>query len=595
MKKTPNQNAIFTYSGGLHILLFAPKFTESDGVWTASFEMPKTDIETDVIFGEKQKVVLSGDDRETDYDGTSKSVNEWIRAEAGGTNISEVLQDEYEVQYEGVGETIYSSTTPPTNAGTYSCIVKIPESNVSYTADPVAVRLTIKKSTPKTPKAPLAAARNEDSVTLEAPSVFADETTIPAGYHLEYSVEQGEWQDSPLFDGLTPGTPYHFYVRIKADENTEASAASEAVTIRTKTAVASEASVSYDYKAETIQFAETAYEMNTDPAFGASTSLSAGGSITAWIGKTVYIRVKATAEDPAGPVVAVTVPVRPQAPVSAEAEQITSDSIALKDEGSAYEYRLGEQGSWQSAPYFGGLSADTEYRIYRRLAATDTAFASETSEVLVLRTLEAGKTDPVNPNPGNPDSVNPNPSTPGNPQGTATSSRDRSTSTWVKESAGWRYRLSNGTYLSGSLVLDPMTGRQVEQVVWKQLRGAWWAFGADGYIRTGWVYDYSAGEWYYVDENTGMRTGWYLDPQDGRWYYLDPATGEMLTEWQLIPDLGYVYLNPYAPQPTWAYDETLKTWVYMEGAGRPYGSLYMAEWTPDGYYVNADGVWEPAR
>ena len=45
----------------------------------------------------------------------------------------------------------------------------------------------------------------------------------------------------------------------------------------------------------------------------------------------------------------------------------------------------------------------------------------------------------------------------------------------------------------------------------------------------------------------------------------------------------------------WAYDEELKTWVYMEGAGRPYGSLYMAEWTPDGYYVNADGVWEPAR
>ena len=76
---------------------------------------------------------------------------------------------------------------------------------------------------------------------------------------------------------------------------------------------------------------------------------------------------------------------------------------------------------------------------------------------------------------------------------------------------------------------------------------------------------------------------------------MDPTTGEMLTEWQLIPDLGYVYLNPDAPQPTWAYDEALKTWVYMEGAGRPYGSLYMAEWTPDGYYVNADGVWEPAR
>ena len=24
-------------------------------------------------------------------------------------------------------------------------------------------------------------------------------------------------------------------------------------------------------------------------------------------------------------------------------------------------------------------------------------------------------------------------------------------------------------------------------------------------------------------------------------------------------------------------------------------ALYMAEWTTDGYYVNTDGVWEPAR
>ena len=301
------------------------------------------------------------------------------------------------------------------------------------------MRLTIKKIATKTPKAPQAAAWTDTSVTLEAPSAFVDGTAIPAGYEVEYCVDQGEWQDSPVFTGLTPETTYNFYVRLKEGVNTTASAASEAVTVQTKKA-------------------------SSDPS------------------------------------------------------------------------------------------------------------------------------NPTKPNPSNP-----NPSTPGNPQGTTTSGRDRSTSTWVKESAGWRYRLSNGTYLSGSLVLDPATGRQVEQVVWKQLRGAWWAFGADGYIRTGWVYDYSAGKWYYVDENTGMRTGWYLDPQDGRWYYLDPATGEMLTEWQLIPDLGYVYLNPYAPQPTWAYDEALKTWVYMEGAGRPYGSLYMAEWTPDGYYVNADGVWEPAR
>ena len=439
MKEMQNKNACLTYSGGLLIVVYPPKFTESGGKWTASFKMPAQDVETHVYFGDKDKVALNGTDKEVDYDGTPKSVGDGIQATIGEYDLSEQFQGQYEVHYEGVNGTVYSSMTPPTNAGMYSCRIKIPDSNVNYKSDPITVRLTIKKIGTKTPKAPQAAAWTDTSVTLKAPSAFVDGTAIPAGYELEYCADQGEWQDSPVFTGLTPETTYKFYVRLKEGVNTMASAASEAVAVQTKKA--------------------------------------------------------------------------------------------------------------SSAPS----------------------------------------------NPTKPDPSNPTPSTLGNPQGTATSSRDRSTSTWVKESAGWRYRLSNGTYLSGSLVLDPMTGRQVEQVVWKQLRGAWWAFGADGYIRTGWVYDYSAGKWYYVDENTGMRTGWYLDPQDGRWYYLDPATGEMLTEWQLIPDLGYVYLNPYAPQPTWAYDEALKTWVYMEGAGRPYGSLYMAEWTPDGYYVNADGVWEPAR
>lgn len=455
MKKMQNKNACLTYSGGLLVVIYPPKFTESGGKWTASFKMPAQNIETNVYFGEKDKVTLKGTDKEFDYDGTPKSVEDGIQATIGGQDLSDHFQGPYEVHYKGVNGTDYSNTTPPTNAGTYSCRVKIPDSNVYYMSDPITVRLTIKKKIEtKIPKAPQTAAWTDTSVTLEAPAAFVDGTAIPAEYKLEYCVDQGEWQDSPIFTGLTPETTYNFYVRLKEGVNTTASAASEAVTVQTKKA-------------------------SSDPSN----------------------------------------PPKPDPP----------------------------------------------------------------------------KPDPTKPDPSNPGTVTPTPSTPGNPQGTTTSGRDRSTSTWVKESTGWRYRLSNGTYLSGSLVLDPATGRQVEQIVWKQLRGAWWAFGADGYIRTGWVYDYSAGKWYYVDENTGMRTGWYLDPQDGRWYYLDPATGEMLTEWQLIPDLGYVYLNPYAPQPTWAYDEKLKTWVYMEGAGRPYGSLYMAEWTPDGYYVNADGVWEPGR
>ena len=134
MQQVLNQNVVFTYSSGLTAVVFPPKFTESNGIWTASLKMPALDIETDVIFGEKQKVVLSGDAKKVDYDGTPKSIHDQILAEINGTNISELLQDDYE--YEGVDGTSYSSKTPPTNAGTYSCTVGL-ESNLNYMADPI--------------------------------------------------------------------------------------------------------------------------------------------------------------------------------------------------------------------------------------------------------------------------------------------------------------------------------------------------------------------------------------------------------------------------------------------------------------------------
>ena len=305
MKGMQNKNACLTYSGGLLIVVYPPKFTESGGKWTASFKMPAQDVETHVYFGDKDKVTLNGTDKEVDYDGTPKSVGDGIQATIGEYDLSEQFQGQYEVHYEGVNGTVYSSMTPPTNAGTYSCRIKIPDSNVNYMSDPITVRLTIKKIGTKTPKAPQAAAWTDTSVTLKAPSAFVDGTAIPAGYELEYCADQGEWQDSPVFTGLTPETTYKFYVRLKEGVNTTASAASEAVAVQTKKA--------------------------------------------------------------------------------------------------------------SSAPS----------------------------------------------NPTKPDPSNPTPSTPGNPQGTATSSRDRSTSTWVKESAGWRYRLSKrhvSVRKSGSGSGDRQTG-----------------------------------------------------------------------------------------------------------------------------------------
>ena len=158
MKEMQNKNACLTYSGGLLVVIYPPKFTESGGKWTASFNMPAQNIETNVYFGEKDKVTLKGTDKEVDYDGAPKSVEDGIRATIGGQDLSEQFQGQYEVHYEGVNGTVYSSMTPPTNAGTYSCKIKIPDSNVYYRSDPITVQLTIKKIATKTPKAAQAAA-----------------------------------------------------------------------------------------------------------------------------------------------------------------------------------------------------------------------------------------------------------------------------------------------------------------------------------------------------------------------------------------------------------------------------------------------------
>lgn len=275
-----------------------------------------------------------------------------------------------------------------------------------------------------------------------------------------------------------------------------------------------------------------------------------------------------------------------------------------------FEYRLGD-GEWQDSAVFAGLLPDTDYHFYVRVKEGRNTEASEMSGVLDARTKTASepvdpdpdKPDPDNPNPDKPNPDNPNPSKPGTSSGSsddssdsgepAAATRNHSEGTWKKDQTGWWYELPGGRYVSGSYVADTVSGAQSEQVAWRRIDGAWWAFGGDGYLKTRWIWDAAIGKWYYVDEKRGMLTGWYQDPQDGKWYYLDLATGEMLTGWRQIPGWGYMYLNPFAEAQTWFYDEASKMWIYdTENTRRPYGSLYMNEKTPDGYFVDENGVWE---
>jgi glucan-binding YG repeat protein len=108
----------------------------------------------------------------------------------------------------------------------------------------------------------------------------------------------------------------------------------------------------------------------------------------------------------------------------------------------------------------------------------------------------------------------------------------------------------------------------------------------------GWFRD-EKNDWYHCNELANgwfgkMDTGWFYSTTDTNWYYLDPVSGQMQTGWKQIGDKWY-YFTEQNSMPT--YEKQGDVWVYLQNAGRPYGSMYVNETTPDGYRVGADGAW----
>ena len=155
---------------------------------------------------------------------------------------------------------------------------------------------------------------------------------------------------------------------------------------------------------------------------------------------------------------------------------------------------------------------------------------------------------------------------------------------WKQNQNGWWYQYTNGTWPSNSWVKLPVQGGET-----------WYYFNKDGYMATGWLFENNiwyyldpqagtnngrmmtgwqqiGGQWYYFNQNGSMATGWnYIN---NNWYFLDHQAGgnngRMFTGWHMISD-------------KWYYFSTDKL------AGE--GSMYADRMTPDGFYVNKDGVW----
>ena len=120
---------------------------------------------------------------------------------------------------------------------------------------------------------------------------------------------------------------------------------------------------------------------------------------------------------------------------------------------------------------------------------------------------------------------------------------------WAWGARGWRYRYADGTYPTNTS---------------KTIGGKVYRFDADGYMRTGWVFE--QGSWYYHAVSGAQATGWVLDGIS--WYYMDPSTGAMATGWVTVGSHSY-YLDPHtgAMKTGWLKDGD--SWYYLKpGSGQ---------------------------
>jgi len=127
----------------------------------------------------------------------------------------------------------------------------------------------------------------------------------------------------------------------------------------------------------------------------------------------------------------------------------------------------------------------------------------------------------------------------------------------------------------------------------------WYHVNEDSKLSYDW---YLEGEntWYKLNKEPGKfgaaLTGWNRELMDDKWYFFEPATTKMLTGWQRIDNKMY-YFTEKNQRPTYSGDNK-KGWEFdfellskpLGPMDRPYGCMYKNEYTPDGYWVDENGI-----
>lgn len=186
--------------------------------------------------------------------------------------------------------------------------------------------------------------------------------------------------DTVTFSDLTPGTAYDF---VCAADN-QGTGMSPASTIYTLQAAPDNpailATISYPEETMTIS---PGYEMNTTSDFNGDPVVS-GASISAFIGKDLYIRAAKKGDIPAGVAKAYEVAARPANTTTVPADQITRSTTGFHftpNPQGVYQYTGGRQTTPKTivGGKVTGLEPGTVYSLTDYTQATETAFKSGTN------------------------------------------------------------------------------------------------------------------------------------------------------------------------------------------------------------------------
>lgn len=171
--------------------------------------------------------------------------------------------------------------------------------------------------------------------------------------------------------------------------------------------------------------------------------------------------------------------------------------------------------------------------------------------------------------------------------------------TVISVKTGWKKIGKNTTYYQNG---EKATG-------WKEVDGKTYFFDEKGRQQTEWVQ--IDGKWFYLNPDTGERaSGW--QKVGGSWYYLDADTGAMsenVTR-QIEGEAYYFYDWGGMASNFWYAEEETGQWYFFRGNGalaKSSWTLWKGKWyysgadgamlidtvTPDGYYVDENGVWIP--